>query len=166
MRYRVMVLEGSPDGSYNARTYANATWTFTNGDWRGTCDGTRYEQFRDQPETATPIHRDFVASSPPHWPIFNTQSPPAAGGEVEAWFLKGCFIQSLERRYVGTDTEATTVNGAPRTANTHAAEDWDDGSPDDFRTEWSRAEGLVVYWSWSQRHTFTRGDLVDTNAPL
>ena len=166
VRYRVTVFEGSPDGSYNAATFTNVTWTYTNGDWRGTCDGTRTEQFREDAPTTTAVHHDFVASDPPHWPLFNTRSPPEVGGDVTAWFMKGCNIQQLERRYAGTDTEPTTVNGQPTTADTFVATDYDDGSPDDFRTEWSRDSGLVEYWSWSQRHTSTRGDLVDTDAPM
>ena len=166
VRYRVTMDEGSPDGSFNADTDTVVSWTFTNGDWRGVCEGTRTTQYRDEAPTTETLHREITVDSPPHWPLFNTKSPPAPGGTVTAWFMKGCDIQQLERRYVGTDAESVTVSGATRSVDTHLAEDFDDGSPDDFRTEWSQDVGLVAYWDWAQRNTHTRGDLLDTDAPM
>ncbi|HEX2021920.1 MAG TPA: hypothetical protein VHH36_04360, partial [Candidatus Thermoplasmatota archaeon] len=156
--YRVHVGEGSPDGSYDADRWTNITWTYANGDWRGECVGQKRERLRDQPEQWTELRATFTASDPPHWPPFNTKSPPAVGGTVEAWFLQGCGFNRLDREYAGTDSR----DGAP----TFVATDFDDGSPDDFRTEWSQRTGLVLEWDWSQRHTRTTGRMTSTDAPL
>ena len=145
------------------KTFANATWTYRNGDWHGECvatihddsDGDGTVEIREERAT-------FSASSPPHWPLFNTRSPPAVGERVTTWYMHECEIRSDEDWYYrGTDEH----NGVA----THLASSNVDEPPYDFKTEWSQENGLVLYW---QKYRFmtsapysTRGELTSTDAP-
>lgn len=140
------------------RSWANATWTYRSGDWTGVCvrhtvgtdaEGKPYERT----ETFT-----YRASSPPHWPILNTRSPPAVGEDVRTWTLRGCTIENSTWPYRGI------VGGY------HMASSNPDEPPYDFRTTWSTKSGLVVEWSLQRYMTqapfSSVGRLTSTDAPL
>lgn len=170
VRYAATASRSSYDGGYQQRDRAEATWTFTNGDWRGTCaiQTSEYVSHRGwENRTGT---RAYSPASPPHWPLFDTRSPPAQGEAVTVWYLDGCLPTSEEGDFAGTDTEATTRNGQPAQAATYVAVEPAGSEMQDLRTEWSRASGLVLTWSYqrmgsSMTATFA-GHLVDTDAPL
>lgn len=135
----------------------NVTWRFVGGDWRGECVGERTEfvDGRTPSEwTNTTFSRTFSAASPPHWPLLNTRSPPAPGGEVQASWMDACDIQAEATTYVGTDTEGAYA--------THLAQTSLDRY--DFRTEWMRESGLVVTWSFWRGMRHFHGALTGTDA--
>ena len=160
VRYHATVERVASDGSYRQEERAEAAWTYRDGDWTGTCTVEVRERVAGRGEETTTRTRTFTASDPPHWPIFNTRSPPAPGGAVTTWLLDGCDIEHLDDAvYQGTDTEAG--------AATHVAA-YPEARDEDFRTEWSRASGLVVTWDWIRwgaTTTHVRGGLVATDAP-
>lgn len=140
------------------KSWANASWRYSNGDWRGTCvkhtrgtdvDGEEY----DRTETFT-----YSASDPPHWPIFNTRDPPDVGEPVTTWTLRGCTIDEDEWPYRGL------ADGY------HSASSNPDEPPFDFRTKWSARSGLVTEWSlvryMTQAPFSSVGRLTATDAPL
>lgn len=150
--------------------YANVTWTYTNGDWRGVCVMDVHESDMDGNwDNHTETHT-FTSASPPHWPPMDTRNPPAPGGSVTIWYVSGCELRNMTLVYTGPDTEPTTVNGQPVTAPTFLAEDdYPPEQPMDWRTEWSRTMGLVLYWSYGRGGMAPHSDvghLVDTDAPL
>lgn len=145
-------------------TYANATWIYRNGDWTGECvatvhddsDGDGTVEIREKRAT-------YSASSPPHWPLFNTRSPPAVGERVTTWYMHECELASDDEWYYrGTSTE----DGAP----THLASSEPGAPPYDFETEWSAKNGLVLSWSKYRFVTSapysTVGELTSTDAPM
>ncbi|HET6405493.1 MAG TPA: hypothetical protein VFH78_12675 [Candidatus Thermoplasmatota archaeon] len=145
------------------RTYANVTWTYADGDWRGECVATTHDDSDgDGRVEVREERRTLSASSPPHWPLFNTRDVPAVGEPVTTWRMDGCDIESEEWPYRGTDTHA----GAP----THLAASNPDEPPYDFRTEWSEKTGLVMHWSKYRYMTSapysTVGELTSTDAVL
>lgn len=150
---------------------ARATWTYRDGDWHGACEGTRTSRDAEGQTTTTTFSHAFTASDPPHWPLFNTKTPPVLGEDVDTSFMSGCAIEQEAYTYRGPDTEPATVSGAPRVARTHVATSDEGDIPYDFRTEWSQTTGLVLTWSkvrgyGTQAPWSTSGRLVDTDAPL
>lgn len=135
--------------------YANASWTYHDGDWSGSCDGMIYDHTNPYNLTVVPVHRDYVASSPPHWPPFDTRTPPAVGENVTTWFLSTCAITNATHPFAGGN--ATTFRAS------------EDDPPFAFRSTWSRETGLVLDW-WDQRYglapSLNRGGLVATDAPV
>jgi hypothetical protein len=171
VRYTATVVRNSYDGGYRQEDSAEATWTFTGGDWRGTCTVHTREFVSGRGEQESTGTRTYSASSPPHWPLFNTKSPPAEGQPVTVWYLDRCAIESMDAAFAGTDTEPTTRMGQSVQAATYVASEPAGTSENQgLRTEWSRASGLVVTWSHqrmgSVMTTTFQGELMDTDAPL
>lgn len=158
---------GTPQGF---RQYVNATWTYRGGDWHGVCAGNRHSTDSEGVVTITPVRATFEASNPPHWPLFDTRTPPAVGEDVATWWLRGCAIESDEWPYRGADSATTTVNGAPTLVPTYRATSDPGELPYDVQTEWSTKTGLVVEWSLARVATqapfSNSGRLTDTDAPL
>lgn len=158
---------GSPQGW---EKYANLTWTYTNGDWRGVCEGDNHATDHNGVTTVEHFRVEYTASDPPHWPLFNTRNVPAVGEEVEAWNTRACRIESETWTYMGTETHEASVNGQVRTVPTHRAQSVESDMPFNYRTEWSTSTGLVLYWSHSrspsQAPSSATGQLIDTDAPL
>ena len=158
---------GSPQGWTH---YGNITWTYAGGDWRAVCVMEAYDRNHDGTWNNHTIRREITAATPPHWPLMNTRSPPAPGEAVTTWYLRDCELSEQTLYYVGTETEATTVNGQPATVPTHLAEDdYPPEQPMSWSSEWSTKTGLVVDWGYSRggmaAHS-NSGRLVDTDAPL
>lgn len=165
--YQFRRYSGSPDSSYSQEDEGTVTWTYRNGDWTGACTYTSEEFVRERGWMNRTGSERLTASNPPHWPPFNTKNPPAQGQRVETWYIDGCRpVPQDFMLYAGTETESATVQGRAVRAATHLAEDADDGSPSDFRSEWSRSTGLVLYWEWQRSYSNLSGRLVDTDAPL
>lgn len=136
------------------RSYANATWTYQAGDWRGTCEGTIYDHRDPRTLNVTTVHRAYTASSPPHWPIFDTRTPPAVGQNVTTWFLDTCAIVNETHTFAGGN--ATTFRAG------------EESMPFAFNTTWSRASGLVLTWTdarYGLAPNVNVGHLVATDAP-
>lgn len=151
--YQATYATGAPDGSFFQEAIATATWSYANGDWTGACDGETREYWasNDSWQNGT-RHVAYSGANPPHWPPFNTKTPPPQNEPVRTWFLRGCDITFADFQvYAGTDTE----NGVA----TFVATDNNDGSPNEFRSEWRQDSGLVVTWDWQQRNTHTTGRL-------
>ncbi|MEA3202199.1 MAG: hypothetical protein QOE90_3627 [Thermoplasmata archaeon] len=131
------------------RAFANASWRYHDGDWTGACDGVVYEG-----GNATPVHRTYTAAHPPHWPLFDTRSPPAVGEPVQVWILGTCAIGNDTHVFVGGN--ATTFRAQ------------DESPPFAFSTTWSRSSGLVLSWSETRSGlapTHDVGWLTATDAP-
>lgn len=148
-------------------TYVNATWTFSDGDWGGVCTGNHHNTDDGGTETITPVHREYRASDPPHWPLFMTRSPPAEGQTVTAWRLDGCDLEPEEWSFVGEDE----VDWGSGTVATYRAESDERDIPYDFAVEWSQESGLVLEWSKIRGHGTmapwsSSGALIATDAPL
>ncbi|HET6405567.1 MAG TPA: hypothetical protein VFH78_13060, partial [Candidatus Thermoplasmatota archaeon] len=111
------------------RAWAN--WTYEGTDWRGRCEGDAGA-------------RTYRAGDPPHWPLFNAREGLQVGQPVEAWYLDGCRIRSLEAVYEGARD------------GRHFA------SAEGFRTSWDDRTGLVLAWE----HGVSFGRLSGTDAPL
>lgn len=159
------------DGGYERIVYANASWTYRDGDWTGTCTADVHERVAQAGWTHRTATRAYTAESPPHWPLFNTRSPPAAGGAVQAWYLEGCAIEHADGMvYAGTDTEAVIRDGQPVLVATHVAVAPETAGSQSFRTEWSSERGLVLAWDWTRwsgaMSSRFEGRLVQTDAPL
>lgn len=148
----------APDGSWWQRSFTNVTWTYTNGDWHGVCDGTRTDHYGEQVNVTT-LHATYSASHPPHWPITDTRSPPAVGEPVTGWSVDECNINKLDYDllYHGPSTE----NGLP----TFTAVSPQDGVPREYSTEWRQGSGLVVTWMWQHHYSHEAGRLTATDAP-
>lgn len=149
--------EGYPDG-YSNSSEATATWRYTDGDWVGSCEGTWTETLPDGTTTTGTFSRPLDAQHPPHWPLLNTQAPPAQGEEVEAWHMWDCSIQSATMRYGGIED---TPWGRGHTADDEpvAEENYSD-----YDTAWDPATGLVKGWAWHRSHSWTVGEVTDTDA--
>lgn len=145
------------------KTYANATWTYHDGDWRGECRSTTYDD-SDGDGNITIVNETttYSAATPPHWPLFDTRSPPAEGELVDTWYLRGCTIEKDEWYFRGADTHEGVA--------TYLASSNPDEPPYDFKTEWSQESGLVLYWSKYRFMTSapfsTVGELTSTDAPM
>jgi hypothetical protein len=143
---------------YGEDVYANATWRYHDGDWRGSCDAQVHQQFEDGNGAWTynnsTFHVDYTPANPPHWPLFDTTSPPAVGGDVLVWSMEGCTIVNETMVYNGT---ATT----PEWGTTHTAHDTDiaEQNYSSFRTWWRTDTGLVDAWSWGRLHSYSIGHL-------
>ncbi|HUR68908.1 MAG TPA: hypothetical protein VM370_06645 [Candidatus Thermoplasmatota archaeon] len=107
---------------------AAALWTYSGKDWSGRCE-------RDG-EDPVP----YTSKDPPHWPLFDTRSPPPEGESVKVWYLEGCSIVNRTATYSG---------GFAAQASS-------------FETTWDSATGLVLSWDADG----DRGRLVATDAPL
>lgn len=165
--YQYRTHSGSPDSSYSETEDATVRWTYHDGDWTGVCAWETDEFVRDRGWENTTGTETLTAGDPPHWPPFNTRTPPAQGEPVKTWLVTDCSpVPQDFMRYAGAETESATVQGRPVQAPTHLAEDPNDGSPSDFRSEWSRGTGLVLYWEWQRSYSNLSGRLVDTDAPL
>ena len=168
MRYSAESSRSSYDGAYSQDDRATFVWTYTDGDWIGTCT-MQTEEFVDGRgwRNGTSTHT-FSAASPPHWPPMNTRSPPAEGQPVGVTYLDGCGIAQDSMPYAGTDTQSTTQDGRTVQADTHVASFSNENG--DFRTEWSRSHGLVLTWSHTRMGGTMvmsfHGSLTDTDAPL
>lgn len=167
MKYTDRYATGAPDGSFYEEIWANASWTYTNGDWHGACDEQTYSYTWSSYQTPdwhnSTRHVVYDAAHPPHWPPFDTTTPPAAGSTLKTWYLQGCTIEAVDFQvFAGTDSEPVSVNGQTRTVPTFLATDTHDGSPNDFHSEWRRDTGLVVMWTWAQSNTGQSGRIVDT----
>ena len=166
--YTAQQSHGSRFGS-STRTYVNATWTYTDGDWRGVCTANvkTYDPETDSYDEGRTETRTYSAANPPHWPPMNTRSPPALGAEMEAWVFDACDLDTTHTAvYAGTDTEI--VGGA--TVPTHRATHHPAYSNQQLDTEWSRTTGLLIHydyswWGSTQSHSL-RGRIVSTDAPL
>ena len=151
-------------------THVNATWTYANGDWTGTCTAhvRPYDPETDTHNaTGTIETRTYSAASPPHWPPMNTRSPPPVGGEMQAWVFDECDLETTHTAvYAGTDAE--TVNGA--TVPTHRATHHPAYDNQQLDTEWSQKTGLLIHYrySWwgSTQSNSLKGHIVSTDAPL
>lgn len=145
-------------------------WTYTNGDWRAVCEGSRTSTADDGSTSEESFREEISSATPPHWPLMNTRSPPAEGERVEVWYTRGCDRDSDSYPFIGRDTEPTTVDGAQRTVSTFKARADDSDVPYDYVTEWSTETGLVIHWSLSRYMTAapysTSGELTDTDAPM
>lgn len=139
----------------------SATWTYRDGDWRGTCGGTwHHDWYDDTPDRTGTFTRTFEASNPPHWPLFNTRSPPAPGSPMMVWVMRDCEIFSTEKVYTGTETHPTW--GLQHNADdTQEAED----HYSDFDAWWDPDTGLVHAWRWAQLHGGSSGQVTSTDAP-
>lgn len=153
-RYNVDVGRSFTGSSQSWRAIANASWTYHDGDWHGTCDATIWDNLDGKGVKESHTHRTYSAEHPPHWPLLDTRTPPAVGEQVNAWLLDVCDITSESHTFVGGD--ATTYRAA------------DDRAPYAFSTTWSRATGLVTGWSATRSGlapTHNVGTLVATDAP-
>lgn len=156
----------APDGSYTTDIDTTARWTYHNHDWTGTCDGTRSEWSAFSGYSNSTLHRTFDASHPPHWPPMDTTSPGAPGSAIQGWSVDSCELGSEgDLQLVGTDQEQVSVAGVPTQVPTYKAQSPETGEPRDYRTEWMRGSGLVVYWDWQHHYSNEHGQLVDTDAP-
>jgi hypothetical protein len=153
---------GCPNGCYQQDVYANATWTYHDGDWSGTCDQQMHQWWQGNDTWYnTTQHFVYSAAKPPHWPLFDTTNPPAKGGNVTAWLLNGCRIESRGMVYNGTvvSKEYGQVNEATDTPEAEA-------NYSDFLSWWSPRTGLVDAWSWyALEATAMWGHLTRTDAP-
>lgn len=151
-----------PDGTGGGVTYANVTWTYTNGDWRGACSWQSYERsdWTDPEWRNTTGETVFSASSPPHWPPFNTKNPPAVGERVTVWHLDGCTIESRDMIYSGVQDS--------RWGRVHDADDERvaEENYSDYDAVWDPETGLVLQWSWARRNSGLSGVVTSTDAPL
>ena len=143
--------------TFNNRSTWEATWTYRDGDWHGTCSGSWEHTWYNGTVERGSFSRALEASDPPHWPLFNTRSPPAVGEEMTVWIMWDCRITQERMVYAGTEDGGAV----------HLATEPDEASPySAFETRWSAGSGLVLSWEWARSHSGTRGQLVDTDAPL
>src|SRR5581483_5816432 len=82
-------------------SFANVTWTYHDGDWRGVCDGERHDRSDGVTWSNTTLHASFTAAHPPHWPPFDTRAPPAPGEPVTVWYVRGCGLVNETRTFAG-----------------------------------------------------------------
>lgn len=168
VKYRIDSGGSAPDGSWSERTQATASWTYHNGDWTGSCEGTHaeYWAFNDSWTNST-RHASYTAAHPPHWPPFDTKTPPAVGQPVVGWGLSGCAIEKkdYDLDFTGSESEPVIRNGQAALVATYKAESPADSVPRSFVTEWMRESGLVAYWHWQYHYAHDFGDLIDTDAP-
>jgi hypothetical protein len=140
--------------------YANATWTYHDGDWTGSCsqqDDSWWQSNDTWYNTTTTFA--YSPQHPPHWPPFDTKSPPAVGQNLTTWFLSGCAIQSSTNMYNGTGTASTTVNGAPTTVPTFTAVEYPTYAPYSFSSAWRQDSGLVLSWAIAEENSGGDGKL-------
>jgi hypothetical protein len=165
--YRIDSGSSVPDGSGFERVFANASWTFTQGDWHGTCDAhvISWYEFHEPQWNNSTYHVVYDAAHPPHWPLFDTTTPPAVGATVTGWYLQGCGIESNTYDFVFRGSDALSVPGHAGPLATYNATSPDDGVPRDHRTQWLQGSGLVVYalMQWHYSHAWT--ELTGTDAP-
>lgn len=160
MRYTLETHDGAPDGSFR-NVWANASWTYANGDWTGTCEGKRVARDGGGTWDNATLFRTFTAADPPHWPLFDTLALPDVGENVTVWNLYECGIGSMPLPYRGPATE--TWNG--RTIPSYAA-GFNDGYARRVETEWSQTSGLVLWWDQATRFTSADLRLTATDAPM
>lgn len=160
-----VTIEATAGESYPS-TFSNssrstATWTYRDGDWHGTCSGDWTQTWENGTVERGTFSATFDASSPPHWPLFATTSPPAVGSEVDTWVLWDCRISGQTMRYSGTETHGGF-------GTTHNADDEQiaEENYSDFDEWWDPGTGLVLEWSWSRSHSGTSGRVVSTDAPV
>ena len=166
VKYEVQKRQSFSGTEQGHRMYANLTWTFSGGDWRGECVGQTYSTDAEGVETVREERVTYSAASPPHWPLFNTRNPPAVGEEVTTWTARGCTLDQDTWPFRGAGT--ATVDG--RTVETYRASANPDEPPYAFDTEWSKKTGLVLEWHLQRYMTQApfshEGRLVSTDAPL
>lgn len=148
-----------PDGSAYGWTYTNTTWTYSDGDWHGACVYTTSTWDGDSWDHDAGTER-YSASSPPHWPLFNTRDPPPVGGQVEVWHLWDCRIDHATMVYSGV--EATNYGPAHTADDERIAEE----NYSDYNGYWDPDTGLVLEWQWARRASSTNGHLTSTDAPI
>lgn len=167
MKVRGSAAESVPD-QYQTSSDWTATWTYRDGDWHGTCEGTSEHDWDEWMEeelgyndTTTTFARTFSASDPPHWPLFNTRNPPAESDDVEVWLMWDCRITSETMVYTG-------VVDHDRAGRAHRADDTQEAEENysDFTAFWDTDTGLVLSWGWGRRHSGTSGEVMETDAPL
>ena len=150
--------ESIPSTFDNSSTW-EASWTYRDGDWRGTCSGSWEHRWEDGSVERGTFSRTLDGSNGPHWPLFNTRSPPAVGEEVQVWVMWDCGISSYDMIYSGTESsEWGTVHNADDV--TVAEENYSD-----FDTWWDPDTGLVYEWDWSRSKSGSQGRVVSTDAP-
>lgn len=139
--------------------YANLSWTFTNGDWRGTCIAEEHEDLDGDGVVEHHVSQvNYTSSSPPHWPLFNTRDVPAVGEDVVAWTARGCTLENETWTYQGIQD------------GVHVATSTEEDVPFHFRTTWDTSTGLVREWHWSKAPSSApssnTGRLTATDAPM
>jgi hypothetical protein len=141
---------GSAD-AFQEYVWANATWTWHNGDWTGSCTAHAMTETNGN-WTNTTSQTQYTPAHPPHWPLFDTTHPPAVGGTIQAWTLERCSIISGNHTFQG------------RQGNAYLASDtYGNGN---FQTHWDPATGLVIDWKSQGAASSSSGQLTKTDAPL
>lgn len=162
VRYRITSGESGP-GSFVNTSGSIATWVYRDGDWHGTCEGSwelHWAEGSGQNDTNGTFSRAYEASDPPHWPPLNTRTPPAVGEPVDVWIMWDCDLREVGMVYSGlTESSWGRVHHADDTAEAEA-------HYSDFDTWWDPEIGLVLGWSWARSHSGTRGELIETDAPI
>jgi hypothetical protein len=115
------------------------------------------------------MHADFTPAHPPHWPPFDTRTPPAAGQDVTVWHVRGCILTSETRTFAGSAQATVTTSSGARAVDAYRAVGDPADMPFSFQTTWSARTGLVLDWDWARSgsapHAFS-GRITDTDAPL
>lgn len=158
MTYTTRVGQSFAGSDQDYETYANLTWTYTNGDWRGECVAQRHDDMDGDNVYVVEERRvTYSSSNPPHWPLMNTRNPPAVGEEVNSWTSDACALEMETWTYAGLS------NGV------HRAESTDADRPYHFVTTWDADSGLVLTWHHSKEGSSAPrsnvGRLVATDAP-
>lgn len=168
VRYAVEGGQSIPSTFTNASRVV-ASWVYRDGDWRGSCEGTYAHDWNDadQPDRTGTLSRTYRASAPPHWPLFDTKTPGAAGSPVTAWVLSDCDIVTENLVYETVGRTQGIRNGQLVTTDAHfAVEPADASGYSDHRTAWDTDTGLVLWWQIQHSKSGTTGRLLDTDAPL
>src|SRR5581483_7370248 len=131
-------------------SFANVTWTYHDGDWRGVCDGERHDRSDGVTWSNTTLHASFTAAHPPHWPPFDTRAPPAPGEPVTVWYVRGCGLVNETRTFAGPAQATVPAPGGARAVDAYRATGDPTDEPFSFQTEWSSTTGLVLSWSWAR----------------
>lgn len=151
----------SAPGTFTNSSKWTAEWVYRDDDWHGTCEGSWTTTWEDDRVERGTFSARFEASDPPHWPLFNTKTPPAKGGSVEAWYMWDCRIGSAQMLYDGTVDHGEW-------GTTHTAQDTQEAEENysDFDTHWDPESGLVIDWKWARSHSGTSGRVTSTDAPV
>lgn len=160
--YSVESGASSPDGYYSWEANTTVVWTYSNGDWKGACDGALSEQTAGN-RTNSELHETFTVANPPHWPLFATTTPPAVGQLVTGWGISACSIEKIDYDLEYSGPSQTVVGGA--TLPTFTAKTPNDGVPRDLTMEWLQGTGLVTNAHYQWHYSYAFAELRSTDAP-